>query len=352
MVTLHVDDLLCTGIEKYIAKLHHDLSAVFGKLTLDYDAFRHFGVDITSSKDEDNNKIIEASQLAYMQELKPITFPEGRFAKTSKMPATAITEYRSLVSGMAWCGVTAPTAVSSASLLQGALPEPTWADAERLNLNLSEMIKHYVPLRFQKIPKPWRLIEVSDSGFANAGKYSQGGFFILVTSIQENTLSGKFCALHWKSNKSKRVATSTLHSETLASCSGIDFAKIIQGMFLELSTQHLTPNDLIDPSQQPHLLPISLLTDCEDLHSTLLAPAQAQSSSIHLTLYLAMLKESRLTNKVDSFIWIDTRDMVSNALTKLNADGTANIEELGPMWKRFFWKLQHAYKWNQVWCHD
>jgi hypothetical protein len=120
------------------------------------------------------------------------------------------------VSAIAWLGVTSPFALTAASLLQSCLPEPTWGDVVILNLNLAKLLVIYTPLLYVFIPPPWRLINLSDSAFANSGKYSQNGFMVLLCTAHEDKICGVFCLLDFRSSKSKRVATSTLHAEALA----------------------------------------------------------------------------------------------------------------------------------------
>ena len=170
-----------------------------------------------------------------------------------------------------------------------------------------------------------------------------------VFSHSGSEVGGAFCFIEYKSNKSKRVATSTMHAETLAKCSALESAQFIQGFMMELSLPNLKAQDLIEPPDIQLLMPIVSCTDCEDLHASLIAPAQAQAGTKHLTLYLASLREYRVTRRLEAFCWISTQDMIANGLTKLNGDGTANLDELAPALKKFVWTLLHAYKWNATW---
>lgn len=349
IATLHVDDLLGTGQESILLELHKQLSAVFGELSLEWDSFKHFGIQVKTEKSEKGETVIRTSQRDYIGEnLEAIEIP-AKAPMSVAVPPEVVTKYRSLVSGIAWVGVTSPQAVSSASLLQGCLPSPIWEDIRKLNSNLQQLRETYVPLLYQKIPKPWRLLQVADSSFANSAKYSQGGYMNIVCHAGQE-FCGAFCLVEYKSNKSKRVATSTMHAETLAKCSGLESAIFIQGFMMELSLPNLKAHDLIDPPDIQLLLPIVSATDCEDLHASLVAPAQAQAGTKHLTLYLASLREYRITRRLEAFIWINTQDMIANALTKLNSDGTANLTELAPALKNFVWTLRHAYKWNITWA--
>ena len=349
ILTLHVDDLLMAAPDHVIAQLQTQLSSVFGDLSLDIGTkgFKHFGVNILQSKSLDR---VTASQALYIDELKPIDIP-ARCLKTAPCDPAKCTEFRALVSAIAWVGVTSPLALTSASLLQGCLPTPTWGDIVKLNTNLAQLKEVYTPLVYQYIAPPHRLLSVGDSSFANSGKYSQNGFITILCSASDDRLAGALCLLDFKSNKSKRVATSTLHAEALASINGLESTTHLQSYFLELQKPNLTAMQLLTPEVHPELIPIVAVTDCNDLHDSLIAPAQPSSSNKQLALYIAAIREFKTTGRVQAFAWIDTRDMVSNSLTKLKEDGTTELE-ISAVLSTATWNLAHAYKWNSTWCAE
>jgi hypothetical protein len=350
ILTLHVDDFLMASTEAVALQLQEQLSKTFGPLTLDRadKGFRHFGVDV--SQDLKLN-IITSSQEKYIADLKPIEIPT-RCLKTAECPADKTTEYRALVSAIAWVGVTSPIALASASLLQGCLPKPTFGDIVKLNNNLEQLRTCYLPLIYQHIPLPHRILNVGDSSFGNSDKYSQNGFMTLLCHAGEEGLCGKFVTLDYKSNKSKRVATSTMHAEALAKIAGIEAATYLQTYFLERDVPSLTSLQLLTPEAHSEMIPICSLTDCRDLHEVLIAPAQSSTANKHLSLYIAAIREFQSTQRIQAFIWIDTRNMISNALTKLNDDGTATLVEIQDVWKCFEWKVNHPYQWQRTWCHE
>lgn len=180
----------------------------------------------------------------------------------------------------------------------------------------------------------------------------QGGFLTALCSDDDSQVCGKFVLIDYKSNKSKRVATSTMHAETLATLLGVESATFVQTFLLELHKPGLTSLQLLDPEAHTGTIKIVSCTDCNDLHDVLCAPAQPSCSNKHLSLYVAALREFKTSERISAFLWIDTRDQIANGLTKLESDGTANMTELGPVLKTFVWKLSHAYKWNNTWCFE
>lgn len=315
---------------------------------MDIGSFKHFGVDI--DQDITANEIT-ASQSNYIADLKDIEIPT-RCLKTAEAPPEKVTEFRALVSAVAWVGVTSPFAITAASILQGCLPKPTWGDIVKLNSNLQQLREIYTPLVYRRIPGPHRLISVGDSSFANSGKYSQGGFLTLLCQENDSKLCGPFCLLDFKSNKSKRVATSTMHAEALAMINGLETSTYIQSYLLEVAKPGLTAMNLLSPESFPEMIQIVSVTDCEDLYSSVTAPAQASCANKHLALYIAAIREMKASKRIKAFAWADTRDLVANALTKLQDSGLCETAELLPALKIFDWKLKHPYQWDTVWCTE
>ena len=161
-----------------------------------------------------------------------------------------------------------------------------------------------------------------------------------------------FCVLDFKSNKSKRVATSTQHAEALSAIAGIEAATFLQTYLLELQEPTLNKLDLLTPEKHSAIIPICSVSDCRDPHEVLTSPAQPTLSNKHLSLYIAAMREFHTCRRVVAWIWCDTRDMIANVLTKLNEDGTANMTEIKTPWKEHNWNLQHPFQWLRTWSHE
>ena len=142
-----------------------------------------------------------------------------------------------------------------------------------------------------------------------------------------------------------------MHSEAVAHLTAQENGNFIQTFLCELEHPGLTAIELLnmDPKQ---LVPIVGCTDCEDLHATLIAAAPPAPTNKSLTLYLAALRELRETGRVEAYVWMDTRDMVSNPLTKLEADGRLTLQELGSFLRDGIFKISHPFKWMNQLSYD
>ena len=248
--------------------------------------------------------------------------------------------------------MTDPSAQAGASLYQAFLPNPTFADGRHLNAFLLQLQTNYSALVFRS-DLNWadlRLVCIADSSLGNVAKYSQGGFFILLCSASKGTLvCGNCCILSYKGSKSKRVASSTLHAECLALVSGTEEATFLQTWLLELVSPQLSTMELINSGAET-LVPIVGLTDCKDLLDVITKSAITAVSNKAMLLYIACLRELRETKRIDTYGWVDTRDNVANAQTKLNADGTLPSEPVTHMLKHASWEPREPFRWGQSLC--
>ena len=143
-----------------------------------------------------------------------------------------------------------------------------------------------------------------------------------------------------------------MHAEALAMINGLETSTYIQSYLLEVAKPGLTAMNLLSPESFPEMIQIVSVTDCEDLYSSVTAPAQASCANKHLALYIAAIREMKASKRIKAFAWADTRDLVANALTKLQDSGLCETAELLPALKIFDWKLKHPYQWDTVWCTE
>ena len=205
VISLHVDDTLAAGRPKELQWLHTELSKRLGDLKAEKNNFRHFGVDVSRE-----TSILEVtfSQADYITNLKPIDRSKKK-GITVDSPASAeqVSDFRSLVSGIAWVGITSLTAQAVASLLQGFLPTPTVGMLDKANSALAQVREEYVPHVF-KHGFTWersKLLMLADSALGNANKKkSQGGFIVFLSEDLPDKLRGHFTMVAFRSAQSKK----------------------------------------------------------------------------------------------------------------------------------------------------
>ena len=164
LFTLHIDDTLITGDKETLTWFAAKFEEAFEGLTIDRNHFRHCGVDVYRSPEL---RHIYCDQTDYISQLEAIDL-KGKGKATDTASAELITSYRSLVSGIAWLGVTYAPASAGASLYQGFLPFPLISHCHMLNNFLEQLKELYAPLIYHHgLQSPHRLVVLSDSSFAN-----------------------------------------------------------------------------------------------------------------------------------------------------------------------------------------
>jgi hypothetical protein len=333
LMSLHVDDTLVTGEDSCIKHLHALLEKKFGSMTFEEGTFKHFGVHITKHNDHS----VELSQEKYLATLKDITVHrtrgDGRVLD-SEASESEISDFRSLVSGVAWMGVTHPAAQSAASLYQHCLPQPKISDLMHLNAFVQQLRDCNCSLKF--IPglplDKCKLIVQSDSSLGNAAKYSQGGHVILLClDDQSRSADWQFCGklnlLTARSARSKRVATSTMSAALLQISTAVEESVFVQSWLFELMHPATPSNDLLHVD--PHdYIPCDASTDCNDAYEVLIKAAVPTISNRNLILFVSMLREAKQLGYIRSWYWHDTHDMLADVLTKLLPTGLADLDKL------------------------
>ena len=337
-----------TGDLKAVHELQKALEKDFETLKKEVNTFKHFGVHISRGS---NRHDVIVSQAEYMKTLKPIEIRrvrgDGRTVET-KANATEISDFRSLISGIAWLGVTHPGAQAAASIYQGFLPEPLIKHLQFANNFLTQILQEYRPVIFRSDINlsNCKQVIVSDSSLGNNTKYSQGGHLILLGN-QGKELCGSCTLLTGRSAKSKRVANSTMCAETLALLAGVEEGMLVQTWIYELLHPNLSALELT--KVEPKLLPTMYgCTDCDDVHSVLIKAAAPAPTNKSMVLHLAALREAKDNHTVSQWCWIADGDNPTNPLTKLSSDGTLPLKPLTALLEKAFWEPLGPYRFGAV----
>jgi hypothetical protein len=349
LMSLHVDDTLLTGLTSSCIWLKDKLEAKFGAMKQEQDCFKHFGLDVLRDSITNN---VTLSQKSYLDKLQEIQIDrkrgDGRTAETAASEVE-IAEYRSLVAGIAWVGVTDPAAQAGSSMYQNHLPNPTIGDIVRLNAFLDQLKTGYQTTTFRSSLKfeNLRLTTLVDSSLGNAARYSQGGQITMISNDEENSVCGNMTILSHRSAKSKRVAASTMAAETLSLVAGLENGQLIQTWMKELMNPRLSASELL-ALEDSSLMAHDLGTDCADVYEVITSPTFPAPTNKSLVLYLSCLREAKLSKQVRSYFWMDTQDNITNGLTKVNKDGSLPIADLRESMRLSYWEPKRLYKWNGI----
>jgi len=88
--------------------------------------------------------------------------------------------------------------------------------------------------------------------------------------------------------------------------------------------------------------------DCNDVYEVLIKPAAPAPTNKALSLYLGALRSDKETGRVRSWIWLDTKDMLANSLTKVESDGTVAWEDLRQVLVSSWWQPSRVWRLNGI----
>ena len=140
-----------------------------------------------------------------------------------------------------------------------------------------------------------------------------------------------------------------MHAEALAATTSLEETTHLQSWLYEIENPGIATLDLVNIDGNK-LIPIVHCTDCDDLYKTLISPANPSPSNRALTLYLYALRELKEMQRVQAFVWVDTKDCLANVLTKLNSDGTLPMRELNDTLRHCFWEPLNPFRWQGQLC--
>ena len=145
-------------------------------------------------------------------------------------------------------------------------------------------------------------------GFADASFKTQDGRTRSVEGrILFLTNGKKASPILWKSKKISRVADSTKSAETLAMDKATDDAIFMARMVHQIYTGRKTLEQI----------PVKIFTDSQPLHDSIYSTKQVERKTMrHL---IQILKDSVSRGEVEKFIWVNTKNMIADVLTKDSA---------------------------------
>ena len=327
--------------------LEDELRKEFVEITTERNHFRHYGVDCFRCPRTFN---VFGSQQDYLEEIRPIALPSSRVSKETLCNADEVTEYRSVVAALAWVGVTFAPAAAAGSLFQSFLPKPNYEQCRQVNLVLAQIKEEYKPLMsLASLQGPLQIVAPSDSSLGNSSKRSQGGFYVLFCNRDDEFIAGHCTPMSYKSSKSKRVASSTSHAETLACIAALEEAAFLQTWATELQHPRMTAAQLVafTPTVQ-----IRSCIDCRDVFEMLINRGTPTPVNRAQTLYIEILREHQQQSRVSEYCWVDTRDNIANALTKFKQDGSLDLADLAVFHSHSCWEPLQPYRFGSQQLQD
>jgi len=326
----HIDDNAVAGGDVFLDQTHGAFVERYGKVSRVRLPFTHCGIEYKPEKD----KGLGLTQQEFCQQMTCAPVPSREDA--SPLHGREITDFRSILGALLWLCLTRLDTIADVSMLQQELSGPTVGHLKEANKVVARAKKYRqgVGLHFRPIAPPYRIVCFGDAG-ANTKKsqyYREAGLIVLmhdsnsidmrlpVVNFEDKdcvTWSGPAHYLGGYGRRAKRVGTSTSHGETLAAVGAQELAQLIAARLTEIfqgrpmslqATTSLWSRGLF-------LIPVDHATDCKDFFLNATGERPIPQDRGH-RLYVACIREMRITGRIRYILLVPTLSMLADALTK------------------------------------
>ena len=336
LMAKHVDDLKIAGTAERIKWMLSKLEAVFGSLTVHWDTFTNCGV--RHQLDVPRNTIT-LDQAAYIAALKPIVHRDlvGSSAE-DPLEGELYTMFRSLLGAIAWCNMTRCDIMVYVVALQRIAHKPRVIHARRLNAVVRYAQRNprsikYAPLGQQAMSRrggsrshssqtgqsPYRLLAVTDSSFKKEEDdgHAMKGVFILLGGGSSGVKTDAVHVLDYAARKQHHVTRSTFAAELFSACDGVDHALMLAITLHEIERGCSGAGEARRLREEGGLaFSIWLCIDAMSVLAATSAEAVRAPTEKSLMGHVLWLRELADRGLLTGIAWVDTRDMLSDGLTK------------------------------------
>ena len=315
-LSTHVDDLKGTGIESVALRIQAALTKAFGALKTVWDCFEHCGIVYFTDKAGS----ISLCQDHYAKQLILIDNNTLSNMKVDEpLNLDLIAQYQSLLGALSWLTQARTDIAVYTCALQRAAKAPLQEHAVRLNRVVKWCKRKLFALWFHKLRPPCRTIAISDSAFRKEDSrgLAMRGALICIGEDRPDDPGGAVHVLEFYARKQRRVTRSTYSAELNAASDAFEFAKLVALTIAETIRPYSSIRELLSLEETGSFpVPVELIIDAKSVYDSLVAREVKCPAEVSLVMFLAQLKEAMLAHSLRKLWWVDTRDMVADALNK------------------------------------
>ena len=294
---LFVDDITWAG-EVPFQEAVKKFESIFQIGSSNDTSFKYVGIQITQNPDMS----ISIEQDSYAQSLSPIPISAERLKSTNEpVDEEERSSIRSSIGKLNWLSnISRPEISFHVSSISSKIKTATVADMKEINKTIKFVQTTQNQILFPHLNLPnTRLVMFSDASYNNLKDGgSQGGHVVFLVDDQLQS-----CPLLWSSNRTKRVARSTLSAETLAFTDGCDSTHFLENLCLEAL--------MTAPSK-----PILALTDSQSLFDA--SNTSTQVTDRRLRVEIASIRQMKEQSEI-IVQWLSKDHQIADVLTKKGA---------------------------------
>ena len=317
LVSAHLDDIKGASTDEVRKATIAKLESTFGKCKVEVHEFTFLGIEHV------HNTVtfeVYTHQKKYISEPKPIPILHGKMADFNQ-PADANTAalYISLLGGISWVCQTRADIYIYVGFCQRHAKAPARLHIVILNKFLSWLQEHHSGIHYKKIELPTALYVISDSAFkaVDPDCLCVKADIIALGEYRTDKLGGNIQPWSLSSKKQARVTRSTFAAELGASTDASSSGILVMGVVTEILLGRRTAAQLCEvsvPGGNP--VPLILTIDSKSFLDAVIATEVKVPSEKHLMHHVVKLREWLDNGAIDEIIWLDTRSMLCDGLTK------------------------------------
>ena len=317
LIALHVDDMVVSGDSHFKAE-------VTDKLRNKY-PFKHWvekeGNFLGRKLRQQDDFSITIDQKEYANKVKTIEISkERRKQKEESITNKELQQFRGVLGAANWIvGSTRPDIAAQTAMLQQRVSRATVNDLIEANKLVSK-IRDFAHVRIlvKSIPIEDAMIVVStDASWSNTDTLgSQAGYFIMMADkkLKENKWAD-VSPMRWKSYKMERKTQSTLGAELMSVARGIAECDWIRSMMAEVRF----PNyELKNDKFFREKLEMMVIVDNKPIYDHVHGEGVIVRDK-RIAIDMLLVRRDLLATNAQ-LRWIDTRQMLSDVFTKINAN--------------------------------
>ena len=295
MILTHVDDFSMAGTKEFLTNIIEVIRANLTVSKVEVDSFRFTGIDVSKVE----NTIV-ISMKDYADSIDYIdSFRNGK--PDDRLTYIELKLYRKYTGKLSWLAAnTRPDLAVVALQMSIKGKDATLKDLKRINHVVDWIRDKESKLVFSCIGpcEELRVVGIGDASY-HMDRKSIGGSLVLLGNIRNNAA----VPLYWKSKTIQKVCHSAKASETrnLVICK--DDTLFFAGQIAQLMYG--------DSSKR---LPIKIFTDSVPLLESIGSTKQIEEKMLRNS--ITDFKEDIEQGYVDSYSWLETREMLADVLTK------------------------------------
>ena len=302
----HVDDLLHTGISKFSKNVMNPLREHFIFGSEEKECFRYVGLNVSQ-----NHEYIDVDQDHYIEALEVPDLKTFRLegSLSQIMDEEGQTDFRSIVAKILQIGYQSrPDVCFEAKALSTFYGKATLKELKEAVKKIIKLKADTTVMRYPNMGdiEDWVLVCHGDAGIKSMPDKvsSVAGHVLLIV----NRVTNKCSVMNWRSKKIKRIVSSSLGGETLATIGAIGEVVYAKAVLKEIYGTRM--NDI----------PAIVFTDSNNLfqaaHTTKLV------DDPWLIPDISSIKEALKDGVIDELRLIPGDAMIANCLTKSGASGS------------------------------